>query len=198
MRRLPNKLLIATHNPGKVQELKELFNYEEIHLYSALDFNIPEPEENGLTFKSNALLKATAYGQAAKLPALADDSGLCVEALKGDPGIYSARWAGVEKNFLKAIERIEQELLQLPEALLSYQAFFVCALALWFPNGKTLCVEGKVHGTLTFPPRGTYGFGYDPIFIPNGYQQTFGEMDPALKHRISHRAKAWEELQALL
>jgi XTP/dITP diphosphohydrolase len=156
---------------------------------SAADLNLPEPEETETTFVGNALIKARAAVMASNLPALADDSGLCVNALGGDPGVYSARWAGPEKSFSRAMEEIQKRLLASHNP--DRSAHFICALALAWPDGATLTFEGRVDGHLTWPPRGSLGFGYDPMFIPAGYDQTFGEMDPGKKHSMSHRARAF-------
>lgn len=194
-RRFPGgRLVVATHNPGKLRELKALFHPYTDDLVSAGDLGLPEPEETGLTFAANAELKARAAALASGVCALADDSGLCVEALDGAPGIYSARWAGEGKDFGVAMERIRRELAQ--KGLDTSPAHFVCALCLAFPDGHCETFEGRFDGHVVFPPRGTRGFGYDPILLPLGGAQTFGEMDPAEKHRISHRAKAFAQLLA--
>lgn len=186
-----NKILVASGNKGKIREIKELLQPFKIEIFSAQDFDIPEPEETGLTFIENAEIKAKYYGDITGIPALSDDSGLCVAALNGQPGIYSARWAGMEKDFTKAALQIEHEIGSNPNK----KAHFVCALSLYWPEEKHFeTVEGTVHGTLTFPPRGMLGFGYDPIFIADGYTQTFGEIDPEEKHSISHRADAFKKL----
>jgi len=187
-----NKLILATHNNGKVREIKDLLAPFEIEVVSAGSLGLPEPEETGTTFRANAELKAHAAAKAAQLPALADDSGLCVDALNGAPGIYSARWAGPNKDFNVAMKRVEQKLNGKKKVL----AQFVCALALAWPDGSCETFEGILDGTLTFPPRGTRGFGYDPIFIPVGHSITFGEMEPEEKHEMSHRAKAFNQLVA--
>lgn len=185
-------LLIATGNPGKVAEIASLLSPYPIKLQSASAFDLAEPLETGSTFIENALLKARYYSEKTSLPALADDSGLCVEALCGKPGIYSARWAGPNKDFTQAMTRIERELSSTDSRL----AYFVCALCIYWPDGSQITVEGRVDGTLTFPPRGTKGFGYDPIFIPDGYTETFGEMSHQQKERISHRHNAFVKLVA--
>lgn len=193
------KLLIASGNAGKVREIRDLLHAFPLEVVSAATFDLVEPEETGKTFLDNARLKARYYGKETGLPALADDSGLAVDALGGAPGIYSARWAGEKKDFSVAFERIKEELtaryggnaLADPE---KRKAHFVCALSLWWPDGEEVTVEGKVYGTLTFPPRGNQGFGYDPIFIPTGHHRTFGEMEPHEKHAISHRADAFRQL----
>lgn len=189
-------LLIASGNAGKVREISELLSAFPLQVMSASGFALEEPEETGADFVSNAELKARYYGKATGLPALADDSGLVVPALGGAPGIYSARWAGPNKDFAMAMERIRQELIAAGcNAPWHEPAHFVCALSLYWPeDGHVETVEGKVHGHLCFPPRGEKGFGYDPLFIAEGYDITFAEMEPAEKHRISHRADAFEKL----
>jgi XTP/dITP diphosphohydrolase len=153
---------------------------------------LPEPEETGTTFLENAELKARAAALAARLPALADDSGLVVPALGGAPGVYSARWAGPEKDFRVAMERVQRELGGSPDR----RACFICALAMAWPDGHVESFEGRVDGTLVWPPRGSRGFGYDPMFLPEGGTLTFGEMEPEAKHKISHRARAFAQLTA--
>jgi XTP/dITP diphosphohydrolase len=182
-------LVVASHNPGKVREIDELVAPYGIATKSAAELNLPEPEETGATFAENAALKARAAAQVSGLPALSDDSGLAVTALGGAPGIYSARWAGPNKDFSIGMARIERELKQKDSS--DYSAKFVCALALAQPDGEVEIFEGEVHGHLEFPPRGNKGFGYDPIFVPDGFTQTFGELDPAQKHAMSHRARAF-------
>jgi XTP/dITP diphosphohydrolase len=185
-------LIVASHNAGKVREIKALLGPHGIEPVSAKELGLPEPEETGSTFAANAELKARAAADAGKHPALADDSGLWVNALGGDPGIYSARWAGPSKDFGAAMARVEKELLE--KKARDYSAKFVCALSLAMPHGEMQTFEGEIHGRLTFPPRGTLGFGYDPIFIPDGFDQTFGEIDPHKKNAMSHRARAFEKL----
>ena len=186
-----DSLVVASHNPGKVREIKELLAPYGLRSVGAAELHLPEPEETGSTFAENAILKADAAANAAKLPALADDSGLAVAALEGKPGIHSARWAGPNKDFRIAMKRVEDEI----RATGSHdsRAHFVCVLALAAPGQPTQVFEGRAYGSLTFPPRGDKGFGYDPIFVPEGYRFTFGEMDAPAKHRISHRAKAFEK-----
>lgn len=184
------KLVIASHNPGKVREIADLLAPFDLEVTSAADFGLPEPEETGTTFAANAELKARASAKGTGLTALADDSGLAVRALGGAPGIYSARWAGPDKDFAVAMERVERELGDNPDR----GAAFICALALAWPDGATEVFEGRIEGTLTWPPRGTRGFGYDPIFLPEGDERTFAEMDPGEKHAISHRARAFAQL----
>ena len=187
-----SQLIVASHNQGKVREIKALLGPHGITPLSAADLGLPEPEETGATFIANAELKARAAADAGKHPALADDSGLWVDALGGDPGIYSARWAGPSKDFRIAMARVEKELLA--KGATDFTARFVCALSIAMPQGEVKSFEGEVHGKLTFPPRGLLGFGYDPIYIPDGWDQTFGEIDPQVKNDMSHRAKAFEKL----
>ena len=186
------RLAIATHNPGKLVEIAELLRPYGVETVGAAALGLLEPEETGTTFDANARLKAVAAAGAGGLPALADDSGLVVAALGGAPGIFSARWAGPKKDFAAAMQRIERELAGKPDR----RAMFVAALALAWPDGAVQIFRGEVLGTLVFPPRGTRGFGYDPIFVPDGGHQTFGEMAPAAKHAISHRARAFAKLVA--
>lgn len=186
------KLVLATHNPGKVVEIAALLEPFGVEVVSAGELGLPEPEETEATFEGNARLKAHAAARAASLPALSDDSGLAVSGLDGAPGIYSARWAGPGKDFGVAMARVETELGDNPDR----SAHFVCALTLAWPDGHDETFVGTVHGALTFPPRGERGFGYDPIFIAEGHAQTFGEMDPAQKHAMSHRADAFSQLVA--
>lgn len=185
-----NKLILATHNKGKVIEIGALFAPFAVEVISAGDLGLPEPEETGATFIANAELKALAAATASGLPALADDSGLAVNALGGAPGIYSARWAGPDKDFNRAMRRVEEEL----RGAADRSAAFVCALALAWPDGHVETFEGTIQGALVWPPRGGKGFGYDPMFIPLNYCETFGEMEPAGKHAISHRARAFSKL----
>jgi len=184
-----DRLVVASHNPGKLREIMELIAPFGIKALGASELGLPEPEETGSTFAANAALKAQAATKGSGLPALADDSGLCVVALDNAPGIYSARWAGPTKDFRLAMRRVEDE-VQRSESH-DTRAFFVCALALAAPGAPTETFEGRVYGSLTFPPRGHKGFGYDPIFVPEGYRMTFGEMEPAEKHAMSHRARAF-------
>lgn len=186
------RLLVASHNAGKVREIADLLKPFPVNLVSAAALGLAEPEETETTFAGNAKLKALAAARAALMPALADDSGLCVDALQGAPGVYSARWAGETKDFNQAMERLQAELVK--RATEHATAHFVCALALAWPDGHCELFEGKVFGHLTFPKRGEKGFGYDPVFVPLGYELTFGEMEPQLKHAISHRAAAFAAL----
>ena len=190
-RRLDGKrLVIASHNAGKVREIAELLAPYGIEGVPASALRLPEPEETGKTFLANAELKARA-ATAAGLPALADDSGLAVAALGGAPGIYSARWAGPGRDFARAMADVHERLGSRPR-----EAVFVAALALAWPDGHVECFEGRVEGRLAWPPRGDRGFGYDPIFAPDGHDETFGEMEPEAKARITHRARAFEQLAA--
>ena len=184
-------LALATHNKGKLVEIAALVAPLGIATAGAAALGVPEPDETGATFEENAALKALAVARASGLPALADDSGLVVPALGGAPGIHSARWAGARRDFAAAMARIERELGARDRA-----ARFVAALALAWPDGHVEFFRGEVAGRLTFPPRGARGFGYDPIFVPEGGSETFGEMDPAAKHAISHRAVAFRALLA--
>ena len=184
------RLAIASHNAGKVREIAELLAPFGIEGVPAAELGLDEPEETGATFLANAELKArSALG--AGLPALADDSGLAVTALDGAPGIYSARWAGPDRDFSRAMAAVHERLGDRPR-----EAAFVAALALAWPDGHVESFEGRVAGRLVWPPRGERGFGYDPIFMPDGHGETFGEMDPEAKARISHRARAFEKLAA--
>ena len=192
--RLPrgSHLVVASHNEGKVREIRALLGPHGIQPISAGSLGLPEPEETGSTFAANAELKARASAKGSGHAALADDSGLCVDALDGAPGIYSARWAGPAKDFRVAMNRIHDELRH--KGLTTSAAKFVCALCVALPSGESQVFQGEVHGHLTFPPRGDHGFGYDPIFIADGMEETFAEIDPAKKHAMSHRAKAFEKL----
>ena len=189
------RLVAATHNPGKAKEIAALLD-GRFELVAAGALDLPEPEEVEQTFIGNAVLKARAAAEASGLPAIADDSGLSVAALLGDPGIYSARWAGPEKDFALAMKLVEDAVRRTSSSDLS--CWFTSALAVAWPDGPVLAVEGRVDGRLTFPGRGTRGFGYDPIFTPDGMELTFGEMDPAEKDAISHRARAFQKLKAAL
>jgi XTP/dITP diphosphohydrolase len=187
-----SRLVVASYNPGKVREIAELLSRFDIETIGAAELGLSEPEETGGTFAANAALKAEVAANAADLPALADDSGLCVGVLEGAPGIHSARWAGPNKDFIFAMRRIEKELRE--KSATDTRAYFICALALVLPGKRTEIFEGRVDGRIVFPPRGNIGFGYDPIFIADGEKLTFGEMEPVKKHRISHRARAFEKL----
>mgnify|MGYP003571226503 FL=1 len=181
------KLVIASHNPGKVREIGDL-----LADYGVKPVSAAEPEETGSSFVENAKLKAMAAAEGADLPALADDSGLAVDCLEGAPGIYSARWAGPEKDFGVAMERVHEAMADSVDRT----GQFVCALALAWPDGHCEVFQGTVAGLIVWPPRGDKGFGYDPIFVPEGHDETFGEMEPAAKHAISHRAEAFKKLVA--
>jgi XTP/dITP diphosphohydrolase len=198
-RRLTGTVVVATHNAGKLREMNDLLGPHGLTAVSAGSLGLPEPEETGTTFIANAKIKALSAALAAKLPAVADDSGLCVEALEGAPGIYSARWAGPNKDFGHAMEKIEAALRERdafePE---QRRAWFVSALCVAWPDGHTEEFEARVDGTLVWPPRGTAGFGYDPMFLPDGHERTFGEMTAEEKHGLpplglglSHRARAF-------
>ena len=199
-RRLTGTVVIATHNPGKLREMAELLAPYGIEAVSAGDLGLTEPAETGTMFAENAAIKARAAAQAANLPAFADDSGLCVDALDGAPGIHSARWAGPERDFDRAMRLVEEKLASAgAHEPRDRRAQFVCALALALPEGAVETFVGCVHGTLVWPPRGSQGFGYDPIFLPDGFERTFGEMSPEEKHGwrpgahrpLSHRARAF-------
>lgn len=186
------RLVIASHNAGKVREIAELVAPFGVDAISAGELGLAEPEETGTTFAANAALKALVAAEAADLPALADDSGLVVAALAGAPGLHSARWAGPDRDFARAMARVEKEL----RGSADRSAAFVCALALAWPDGHCETFEGRVDGHLVWPPRGDCGFGYDPIFVANGESITFGEMAPARKHAMSHRARAFVKMVA--
>jgi len=186
------RLVIASHNTGKIREIGDRLQDFDIEIVSAGALDLPEPEETGTTFVANARLKAEAAATGSGLPALADDSGLAVAALGGAPGIYSARWAGETKDFEAAMRQVHDKIGDDTDR----GAEFVCALALAWPDGHVEIFEGTVDGDLVWPPRGEKGFGYDPIFVPKGYDLTFGEFEPSDKHRISHRADAFAKLVA--
>lgn len=186
-------LVIASHNKGKISEINALVSTLGISVHCAADYNIDAPEETGKTFAENAALKAHTTSQQCGKAALADDSGLVIPALGGAPGIYSARWAGPNNDFSVAFDRIHSELGDKNPT-----AHFVCVLALHVPDQDTHLFEGRIDGTITFPPRGSKGFGYDPIFIPDGYDKTFAEIDPVEKNRISHRAQAFAKFVSFL
>jgi XTP/dITP diphosphohydrolase len=199
---LHGRIVIATHNSGKLVEMRDLLTPFGLEAVSAGELNLPEPEETGLTFMENAAIKALAAAKATGLPAIADDSGLCVAALGGEPGIYSARWAGPDKDFTRAMRQIE-ELLQAKGALspAQRQAWFISALTVAWPDGQLAEVEGRVDGQLVWPPRGNMGFGYDAMFLPEGETRTFGELTreekhglPPLGRGLSHRARAFIRL----
>lgn len=189
------RLVVASHNAGKIREFRELLAPFGLSVVSAGELDLPEPEETETTFSGNARLKAVAASKASGLPALSDDSGLEVEALGGAPGIYSARWAGPSKDFAVAMAKVADAVKA--KGLWSDpgpRANFVAALCLAMPDGDAVVCEGRVFGHLVWPPRGGRGFGYDPMFLPDGLRETFGEMDPDAKHAISHRARAFEKL----
>jgi XTP/dITP diphosphohydrolase len=189
------KLVVATHNPGKVPEIAALLD-GRFELVAAGILGLPEPEETESTFVGNALLKARHAAELSGMIAIADDSGLSITALDGSPGIYSARWAGPGKDFAMAMAKVEERLEETGSD--DRSAWFTSALAVAWPGGPAVVVQGEVHGTLTYPPRGTRGFGYDPIFVPEGFAETFGEMEPSAKDAMSHRARAFEKLKAAL
>jgi XTP/dITP diphosphohydrolase len=187
-----NEIVIASHNQGKVREIRELLAHFNVSVTCSADYNLIEPIEDAPDYEGNALIKARYVSQTTGKIALADDSGLSVNALGGQPGIYSARWAGEHKDFTFAMQRIENELLSINTT--DYSASFLCALALVYPDGAEKVFLGQVKGHLTFPPRGDKGFGYDPIFIAQNMDKTFAEIDPNFKHSISHRADAFKQL----
>jgi XTP/dITP diphosphohydrolase len=184
-----DRLVIASHNQGKIVEISALLAPFRIEAVSAASLGIPEPEETGDSFEANAALKARVAAEASGLPALADDSGLVVPALRDAPGIYSARWAGATKDFRMAMKRVHRELADRDR-----RARFVAVLALGWPDDRMELFRGEVDGGLVWPPRGERGFGYDPMFVPEGGVETFGEMEPGEKHKISHRARAFAAL----
>jgi XTP/dITP diphosphohydrolase len=190
------RLVVASHNPGKVSEIADLIRPYGIKALSAADLGLDEPEETGTTFKANAALKAHAAAHASGLPALSDDSGLAVDALDGAPGIYSARWAGPDKDFAVAMKKVEHALAAKGAVdAAARRAHFICALCLAWPDGAAEQFEGRVSGRLVWPPRGEHGFGYDPVFLADGETKTFGEMKPERKHALSHRARAFDQLR---
>ncbi len=205
--RLAGAVVVATHNAGKLREMRELLAEFGVEAVSAGELGLPEPEETGTTFAANARIKADAAAQAAGLPAVADDSGLCVVALDGAPGVFSARWAGPGKDFRHAMERVEAALRERDDFdPADRRAFFVSAICVAWPDGRRLEVDGRVDGVLVWPPRGDKGFGYDPMFLPDGRSRTFGEMSAEEKHGIpadgstalSHRARAFQTLKRAL
>ena len=193
----PGRLVIASHNEGKVREIAHLLAPLGVEPVSAAALGLPEPEETGTSFVANAELKARAAADLSGLPALADDSGLSVDALHGEPGIFSARWAGENKDFDLAMRTV-WERVEAAGTDAGHAAHFICALSLAWPDGEIRSFEGRVDGTLVWPPRGTNGFGYDAMFLPAGESQTYGEMEPAAKHAGSHRARAFAQLLAAL
>ena len=185
-----SKIVIASHNSGKVVEIEDLLKPYGIKCLSAAGLNLDEPVEDGTTFTANAEIKARAASLSTKQPSLSDDSGLVIPSINGDPGIYSARWAGKDKDFNLAMCLVEKRLQNVSDR----RAYFFAALALCWPDGHCETFTGRIDGELTWPPRGKLGFGYDPMFIPTGFKKTFGEIEPALKHTISHRSKAFAKL----
>ena len=199
MNKFPNKIIIASHNLGKVREINALLKKQGIKTVSLKRFNVNEPRETGSTFIQNSVLKSKNTSKKTNLTAIADDSGICIPLINNEPGIYSARWAGRKKDFSVAMNKIEKKMKTICSMTKKdRRAFFVCALSLYFPDNTYKVFEGKVYGHLQFPPRGNNGFGYDPIFVPNGYKKTFGEMKYSFKERISHRAIAFQKLNSYL
>ena len=201
-RKLSGKVVIATHNPGKLKEMRQLLESYGIEMIAAGDLGLEEPAETGTSFAENARIKAMAAARAAGLPALADDSGLAVGALGGEPGIHSARWAGEKKDFMQAMQMIEDKLKAIKAASpAERRGAFIAALCVAWPDGEAATFEGRVEGTIVWPPRGRHGFGYDPIFLPEGFERTFCEMSAEEKHGLppqgkglSHRARAFLKL----
>jgi XTP/dITP diphosphohydrolase len=201
-RRITGRLVIATHNPGKLAEMRDLLAVYGVEAVSAGELGLPEPDETGTTFRANARIKADAAAKASNMPSFADDSGLTVDALDGDPGIYSARWAGPDKDFRFAMNKIQSLLVERgAKNAEQRRGHFVSALCVSWPDGHTEEFEATVDGTIVWPPRGTAGFGYDPLFRPDGHDRTFGEMPAEEKHGLpphgrglSHRAKAFLKL----
>jgi XTP/dITP diphosphohydrolase len=189
------RLVIATHNAGKAREIGELLD-NQFEVVTAGELGLPEPVEDASSFEGNALIKARAAAQGAGLVALSDDSGLSAAALGGAPGVHSARWAGPDRDFTQAMAKLEARLAEIGAD--DDRAWFTCALAVAWPDGPAAVVQGEAHGRLSFPPRGERGFGYDPVFVPDGHTRTFGEMAPAEKDAISHRARAFAKLRAAL
>ena len=196
MLRLSGRLVVASHNQGKVREISALLGPLGVEAVSAGELGLPEPEETEATFTGNAALKARAAAKGSGLPALADDSGLEVHALGGAPGVYSARWAGPDKDFRAAMERVWRKLHE--KGARDHSARFVCVLALAHPDGAVETFEGEARGRIVWPPRGEHGFGYDPIFVPDGHERTFGEMRHEEKLPLTHRARAFEKFVAAL
>ena len=190
-----NRIVIASHNKGKIKEIMVMLKPLKIEVLSAGDFNLKEPIEDGFSFEENALIKSSYVCKNSGIPSLSDDSGICFRDLNNEPGVYSARWAGQDKNFNLAMSKINDSIKNVKTP--SYDCFFVCALSLSWPNGDNVTVTGKIDGKFSWPPKGNSGFGYDPIFKPLGYEDTFGEMDPEFKHSISHRALAFKKLKSL-
>lgn len=190
------KLVVASHNSGKLVEIQDLLKDLDIEILSAKGFNLDEPVETGKTFIENAILKAEYVFKKTNLPTLADDSGLCVNALNGEPGIYSARWAGENKDFNWAMNKVNDKLCSLGN--LDRTAYFICVMALIVPSHEPIVFEGKVEGQLVWPVKGSNGFGFDPMFVPKGYDKTFGELDSNIKQKISHRANALLKMKKFL
>ena len=190
-----NKLVIASHNEGKIREIRDLLKPLKIDVLSAKDFKMIEPDENGVSFEENALIKSSFVSKQSGLPSLSDDSGICFPDLNNSPGIYSARWAGKNKNFSLAMLKVYNGLKKLKKP--TNKCFFICSLSLAWPDGYNVTVSGRVDGIFTWPPRGKKGFGYDPIFKPLGHNMTFAEMEPDFKHGISHRSFAFKKLISL-
>ena len=196
---MKTKIVVASHNQGKVKEIRNLLKPFKFEIYAASNFDVKEPKETGKTFIDNSIIKAKTVAKKTNFIALADDSGLCVNLLKGKPGIHSARWAGKHKDFNLAMRTIEKQLAKISlNYKKNYRAHFCCALTLCYPAGKIISFQGKVFGYLQFPPKGLNGFGYDPIFVPDGYKKTFGEMNFSFKEKISHRQIAFNKLKKYL
>ena len=199
MNKIIDEIIIASHNEGKVREIKSLLQPIGLKVYSAKKFQINEPVENGGTFRENSLIKSTNAAIKSGIPAIADDSGLCIESLNNEPGIFSARWAGKKKDFSLAIRKIERKINQKKLFNKSQRkAYFVCSLSICFPDKTFRVFEGKKFGHIQFPPKGRNGFGYDPIFVPRGYKKTFGEMNFNFKESISHRSIAFKKMKVYL
>jgi XTP/dITP diphosphohydrolase len=190
-----SKLLIASNNKGKIREINELLQSFNIQILTTENLNFDEPEETGKTFAENAIIKAKYYANLTQIPSLSDDSGLCVDALDGSPGIYSARWAGENKDFKKAIKRVENELIEKTGTNKGHKAHFICVLCLYLPNNKYYTFEGRIDGILTFPPKGENGFGYDSIFIAQGMNKTYGEISQKEKNSLNHRSIAFNKFK---
>ena len=191
MKIIKNKIVIASHNQGKIRELKEIFKDFNYQIFSSKDFKLDEPEETGTSFEENALIKSIYTAKNTGLVSLSDDSGLCIDTLNGQPGVYSARIAGENKNFNSAMNILQKKMVKKSNK----KCKFVCALSLCWPNGYNITVKGEISGHFVWPPRGNLGFGYDPIFQPNGMQETFAEIEPKIKHSISHRYRVFQKLK---
>lgn len=187
-----SEVILASHNKGKLKEMQELMKPFKVSIRSSLELGLSEPVEDGSTFAENALIKARSAAKESGQIAISDDSGFCVKALDDKPGIYSARWAGDERNFNMAMQRVHNELGETTDK----QAYFIAVLAVVWPTGQEKVYEGRIDGSIAWPPRGERGFGYDPMFIPHGYEQTFAEILPQEKQQISHRALAFQKLIA--